>query len=75
MKLFESENKLKCKNRLHDFIEILCLIQTFEKIILDTLQWLYKDLIILLNCVYFKENYMAKSLRIFSGFMTAGPDV
>ena len=25
IKLFESENELKCKNRLHDFIETLCL--------------------------------------------------
>ena len=29
IKLFESENELKCKNRLHDFIETLCL---FSKI-------------------------------------------
>ena len=25
IKLFESENELKCKNRLRDFIETLCL--------------------------------------------------
>ena len=25
IKPFESENELKCKNRLHDFIEKLCL--------------------------------------------------
>ena len=25
IKLFESENELKCKNCLHDFIETLCL--------------------------------------------------
>ena len=29
IKLFESENELKCKNCLHDFIETLCL---FSKI-------------------------------------------
>ena len=28
-KLFESENELKCKNRLLDFIEALCLISNF----------------------------------------------
>ena len=29
IKLFESENELKYKNRLHDFIETLCLFSNF----------------------------------------------
>ena len=32
-------------------------------------------MIVFLNFVYFEENRMAKSLRIFSNFMTVGPDV
>ena len=32
-------------------------------------------MIFLLNFVYFEENHMAKSLSIFSSFMTVGPDV
>ena len=29
IKLLESENELKCKNRLHDFIETLCIFSKF----------------------------------------------
>ena len=29
IKLFESENELKCKNHLHDFLETLSLILNF----------------------------------------------
>ena len=36
---------------------------------------LYKDVIILLNFVYFDGNHMAKSFRIFSSIMTVGPGV
>ena len=31
------------------------------------------DMIVFLDFVYFEENRMAKSLRIFSSFMTVGP--
>ena len=77
IKLFESENVLKCKNHYHDLIETLfvCLFfQIIEKILKGALQWSYHDIINLLLSFYIKENYMTKSLRIFSSFTTMGPD-
>ena len=73
IKLFEAENELKCKYRLHDFIETLCLFSNIweNSVRLFTIsKYRYNYL----KFLYFHGNRMTKSLRIFSSFMTVAPD-
>ena len=72
IKLFESENKLKYKNRYH--VMSCVYYQIIEVILKDTLQRSDIDIINLLLFFDIIENNMAKSLRIFSSFMTVGPE-
>ena len=70
IKLFESENVLKCKNQLYKitqkhFVRFIIIV----RIIYDALQLSYTDIISLLRFFDIIESCMYKSLRIFSSFM------
>ena len=73
IKLFESENELKCKNRLRDFIETLCLFSNISENSLKLFTISQYRFNYLTKFFYFQENRMTKSLRIFSSFMMVAP--
>ena len=69
IRLFESENELKCKNHFHDFIETLCLFSKYWEFSETLYNKLIIKMIIWLNFFNFQDNRMTKSYGIFSSFM------
>ena len=74
IKLFEFENVLKCNNHLHHFKETLFLFSYSWQNSQRCFAMTFIDIINLILFFDIIENYIEKSLRIFSCFMTVGPD-